>query len=223
MNGIRKAFWNKYLDPGDSLGEVLFGLIMVLTFTLGEGLMAGEGRGATRALLIAALGCNLAWGIIDAVMYVMDRLFERSRAARFARRVTNARDDAQAAALLAGELDERLAPVSSEAARRAFYADVVETVRKAAPRRTTVTREDIYGGIASFWLVFVTALPAVIPFLLIENPHRALRASNALLVLMLFFVGYLWGKLTSARPWAVGLSVMLFGVALVLIAIALGG
>ena len=31
-----------------------------------------------RQLLAAAIGCNLAWGIIDAVMYVMNCITERS-------------------------------------------------------------------------------------------------------------------------------------------------
>ena len=223
MNGIRQAFWKKYLDPGDSLGEILFGLIMVLTFTLGAGLTAGEGREATRALLIGAVGCNIAWGIIDGVMYVMSCLFERGQAARFRRKLRQAKDEDDAIALIADTLDERLAQVSSEAGRRAFYADVVKRVREADPGRVRIMRDDIYGGIASFWLVFVSALPAVIPFLFITEPRAALRTSNGLLIAMLFVVGYQWGKMTSARPWVVGSSIMVFGVILVVIAILLGG
>ena len=42
---IRTSFVNKYLDPATSLGEILFGLIMTLTFTLGAGLtIQDEGR-----------------------------------------------------------------------------------------------------------------------------------------------------------------------------------
>jgi hypothetical protein len=33
----RSSIAEKYLDPATSLGEVLFGLIMTLTFTLGAG------------------------------------------------------------------------------------------------------------------------------------------------------------------------------------------
>ena len=56
------------LDPSERLGELLFGLIMVLTFTLGAGIeLAGDEDGA-RELLIAALGCNAVWGIIDAAV-----------------------------------------------------------------------------------------------------------------------------------------------------------
>src|SRR6185312_3742025 len=61
-----------------SAGEILFGLIMTLTVTLSAGLAADEGRAGVRQLLAAAIGCNLAWGIIDAVMYVMNCITVRS-------------------------------------------------------------------------------------------------------------------------------------------------
>jgi len=70
-----------YLEPADILAEVLFGLIMVLTVTLGARLAMGE-EGGDRELLIAALGCNLAWGIIDGAMYVMNAMFHRGRSTR---------------------------------------------------------------------------------------------------------------------------------------------
>jgi hypothetical protein len=57
------------LDPDESLGEILAGLIMVLTFTLAAGVISRGGQDGVRTLLFAAVGCNLAWGIIDAVFY----------------------------------------------------------------------------------------------------------------------------------------------------------
>ena len=55
------------LEPIDRISEVLFGLIMVLTFT-GSLSVAEADRGEVRTMLIGALGCNIAWGIIDAVL-----------------------------------------------------------------------------------------------------------------------------------------------------------
>jgi hypothetical protein len=60
-------FVRRYLDPASQLSEILFGLIMVLTVTLTAGLSVTEGKAGVRQLLIAVIGCNLAWGIIDAV------------------------------------------------------------------------------------------------------------------------------------------------------------
>src|SRR5437660_5533748 len=56
----------RLLDPMERISEVLFALIMVLTFTCSFS-VADAGREQVRTMLLGALGCNLAWGIIDAV------------------------------------------------------------------------------------------------------------------------------------------------------------
>lgn len=58
---------DRVLDPVDRISEVLFGLIMALTFTGLIGSALGDGD-EVRALLLGALGCNLAWGLVDGVM-----------------------------------------------------------------------------------------------------------------------------------------------------------
>jgi hypothetical protein len=68
----------RVLDPIDRVSEVLFGLIMVLTIT-GSLSVAEAGRDDVRTMLFGALGCNLAWGIIDGVLYVMGSLAEKGR------------------------------------------------------------------------------------------------------------------------------------------------
>ena len=68
----------RVLEPIDRVSEVLFGLIMVLTFT-GSLSVAEAGRDDVRAMLIGALGCNLAWGIIDAILYLMGCLAEKGK------------------------------------------------------------------------------------------------------------------------------------------------
>ena len=184
------------LDPGERLGELLFGLIMVLTFTLGAGIQLGD-RDETRDLLIAALGCNAAWGIIDAALYLIARLSERGRIHRTAKRVPEV--------------------------RAALDADVLERVREMKLEVTRVGAEDLWAALAVFWLVFLTALPAMVPFLVIRDPQLAMRTSNALLIGGLFYVGWRWASYTGARPWRTGLFMALLGVLLVLVAIALGG
>jgi hypothetical protein len=51
----------------------------------------------------------------------------------------------------------------------------------------------------------------------------AARVSNALLLALLFVVGYRFARDTMAYPWLTGLAFLLFGLALVLVTIALGG
>jgi hypothetical protein len=56
---------------------------MVLTVTLTAGLTADSGKEGVHELLLAAIGCNVAWGIIDGIMYVMSCITERGGQARF--------------------------------------------------------------------------------------------------------------------------------------------
>src|SRR6476661_7229739 len=77
---------DRVLEPVERLSEILFGLIMALTITGAVSVVTAD-RFQIRTMLIAALGCNLAWGIIDAGMYLMARLGERGRSAVLAREV----------------------------------------------------------------------------------------------------------------------------------------
>ena len=67
------------LDPVDRVSEVVFGVLMAMTF-IGALNVAEDGQGEVRKVMVAALGCNIAWGLTDAIMYVVAMLTERSRA-----------------------------------------------------------------------------------------------------------------------------------------------
>jgi hypothetical protein len=215
---------HRYVDPATSLGEILFGLIMTLTFTLGAGLIIeDEGREGARQLLIAVIGCNIAWGVIDGALYLVGQLFDRGRLRRLGRAVRMAATPAAAAELISGELDELLSGVTSEPERRALYSRIAENVRAAPVAPNPVTRRDWLGALVSCVLVVVTSIPAAIPFLLFDDARLALRISNTILLALLFISGYLWARHTLGKPWIVGLCFLLGGIALVVVAIALGG
>jgi hypothetical protein len=211
------------LDPGERMGELLFGLIMVLTFTLGAGIELAGDREETRALLIAALGCNAAWGIIDGALYLMAQISERGRLHRLVRAIQSTPGREQALALIAHEIEERVPSVVDPQFRSALHAHVLDRIRdlKLAPNR--VTRSDLLAALAVFWLVFLTALPAVLPFLVIRDATVAMRVSNAVLIGLLFYVGWRWAGYTGGRPGWTGTFMALLGIGLVVIAIALGG
>jgi VIT1/CCC1 family predicted Fe2+/Mn2+ transporter len=221
--GISSAIAERWLEPGDSLSELLFGLIMTLTFTLGAGLMLREDPSAARDLLIATIGCNVAWGIIDAALYVSGQLFERGRLARVGRRVREAASEEAAAAAVEEELGEMIGFTVDAAERSDLYRRMARHVRASQPRAPGVARADLYGALASFWLVFFGSIPAALPYLFLDEAWIALRISNAILLALLFVTGWRWARYTTLRPWATGLTLLLGGVALVAVAIALGG
>jgi len=225
MGVLRSALHTRHLDPGSSLGEVLFGLIMTLTFTLGAGIIIEEeGAEGVRALLVATIGCNIAWGIIDGALYVIGQVFDRGRLMRLGQNIRATPDEATARALVAGELDDVLEPVTTGEERSALYTRVVEHVRqRQAPRHGGVTRDDLLGALVCFWLVFFASFPAAVPFFFFDDPWVALRVSNGVLLFLMFYAGFSWAKYTLAKPWVSGISFLLGGLFLVAVAIALGG
>lgn len=156
---------HKFIDPATSLSEILFGLIMTLTFTLGAGIVVqDEGREGARELLVAALGCNIAWGIIDACFYLITATFEREQFRRLGVRVREVPDIASASALLASRFDDVLAPALAGPERKALYDRLAQNARAHASMPTRLRGEDWSGAIASGLLVIFTTLPAALPF-----------------------------------------------------------
>lgn len=218
-----RAFVRTYLDPGDRLGEVLFGLIMVLTITLTTELALEDGRAGARELLIAAIGCNIAWGIIDGGMYVMGAMLERARRAKAILAVQRAPDEATGLAIVEHSLEGTMVALQPEEERRHVYRQVREMTLRATPATTRIEREDLLGGAACLLLVVLSVVPVVLPFVLIRDPRLALRVSNGLLVVLLFVTGYEWGRHANTNRWLAGFVYMAVGLALVGVAIALGG
>ncbi len=96
------------LDPIDRALEVLGGVIMVLTFTSAMSVRSA-GEADVREMLVGSLGCNLAWGIIDAIMYLMNCLAARGREHDALRAMRAARDPEEARQAIAGELPDGIA------------------------------------------------------------------------------------------------------------------
>ena len=210
----------RILEPGDRAAEVLFGLIMVLTFT-GSLSAAEAGRADVRAMLIGALGCNLAWGVIDGVMYLMGCLADRGRDRRTWRAVRESKDGGEARRAVASALS----PILASVVLPAELDTVGERLRLLPEPRAgaRLGRDAWWGASAVFLLVFLSTLPVVIPFLLIGGVARALRVSNAVALSMLYLTGHALGRVTGHRPWLTGLAMVAVGAVLVAITIALGG
>jgi len=94
----------------DRISEVLFGLIIALTFTCTLGVATADNI-QVRTMLLGALGCNLAWGIIDAGVFLLARLNERGRNIAKWRAVRDAVDIGAAQRIVAAALPPLLASV----------------------------------------------------------------------------------------------------------------
>jgi hypothetical protein len=210
----------RLLDPIDRVSEVLFGLIMVLTFT-GSLSVAEAGREDVRTMLIGALGCNLAWGIIDGVLYLMGCLAEKGKAILTFRAVRKATDPQQAQRLIGDALPSIVASLLEPVELEKIYQRLRQLPEP--PERARLSKDDWLGAIGVFLLVFLSTFPVVIPFIFMQNAVPALRVSNTIAVVMLFLTGCVFGRMTGRRPWLVGIAMVILGSALVGMTMALGG
>ncbi|PYJ06904.1 MAG: VIT family protein [Verrucomicrobia bacterium] len=213
-------FSKRVLEPIDRVSEVLFGLIMVLTFT-GSLSVAEAGRDDVRTMLIGALGCNLAWGIIDGVLYLLGCLAEKGRGLLAFHAVRKATDSAQAQRLIADAVPSAIASVLTSAELEAVAQRLKQL--PAPPERASLEKNDWLGAGGVFLLVFLCTFPVVIPFMVMRTAGPALRVSNTIAIVMLFLTGYAFGRMTGRHPWLVGISMVLLGLILVGLTMALGG
>jgi VIT1/CCC1 family predicted Fe2+/Mn2+ transporter len=208
----------RVLDPIERVSEVVFGVLMALSFT-GALSVATAGREEVRTMMLTALGCNLAWGLTDAVMYLVGTVVERSRKVALLRRLVEAKGAAEAYLLIRDALPERLAGGAGPAALEALRRQLI-----AAPLpRSGLVWADCAAALEVFGLVVLATFPVVIPFVFFHESQIALRISNALAVATLFAGGYALGRHAESSPWRFGLVMAAIGAVLVAAIIALGG
>jgi len=208
------------LDPIDQVSEALFGLIMVLTFT-GSLSVADAGRDDVSAMLIGALGCNLAWGVIDAVFYLMGCLADKGQGIRTfitARKTTDAQ---QGQRLVANALPAIVASVMEASELQAIHRRL--NALPEPPLRPRLSKDEWRAAFASFLWVFLITFPVTIPFIFMHSVVPAMRVSNLIAIVLLFLTGLAFGRISGYRPWLMGAAMVVLGVVLVGMTIALGG
>jgi len=216
------GFIRRTLDPADRLGEVLFGLIMALAII--GAVRVGEEAVSNRSLLIAILGCNLAWALVDGVMYILVSIFERGRKVQLIQKVQGTVPEDAALRLIREELDPMLGTLAPEGALNGFYGEVLKALRGgASPVKAGMTSNDLLGGSAVALLILIATVPILIPFLLIPETTRAVRIAEFICVAMLFLLGFRWGHIVGTNPWKVGAGLTLIGMVLVAMTVVLGG
>jgi len=208
------------LNPVDRVSEVLFGLFMALTF-VGAVSVAEAGREQIRDMFIAALGCNLAWGLVDAIMYLVRTVTDRGRSLTLLHSVRAARDAQTGRKLVERSLSRAVAGLVSSAEIEAIRARIVAL--SSVPARPTLQWEDARAALAIFLLVVVATFPVVLPFALIQDVGTAKNVSRAIALSMLFVGGLALGRYAGYGSWRVGLLMIGLGTALVMAINALGG
>jgi hypothetical protein len=210
----------RVLDPVERVSEVIFGLLMAMTF-VGAVSVATAGREEIRTMMITALGCNLAWGLADAVMYLVRTVTERTRNRTLLARLRGGADAAAGQALVAGALPPGLAAVATPAELESLRRRLAE--HPAPPVRPRLGWDDFKGALGVFLLVVVATFPVVVPFLVFDRVALAMRTSNAVALAMLFVAGWILAGHAGGSRWQGGAAMAATGAVLIAAIIALGG
>lgn len=222
-----KKFWQRIkeknasaLDPIDRISEVLFGLIMVLSFT-GSISVVSDGRAEIKELLWAALGCNLAWGIIDAVFYLMGTIFSRGHGLSVLKKLKLTRDKETSRNLLKDKLPLFMSAILKPEEIDNLNERLVKL--EGLPWKKLISSSDLRASFLIFLLVFTCTFPVALPFIFSQNTAFALRISNVIALLILFWGGVSVGKYAGFHPYWTGTILTVLGIILVAITMALGG
>jgi len=204
----------------DRINEILFGLIMVLTFTCSIS-AATAGREEVATLLWSALGCNVAWGFVDAFMYLFAVLLERGESFQQLRRIQNAGTEASANEAI----KEALPPFLSQILREDHIEYLSKEIRRLPqpPEKVSFTLHDLRQALKIFLLVFLSTFPVTLPFLFFKELIVAMRVSNGIALVLLFLTGLYFAKQTGRRKVFTGVAFAFLGAVLVAITMALGG
>lgn len=208
------------LDAANRISEILFGLIMVLTFT--SSMRAAEViRDDVREMFFGALGCNLAWGIIDAAMYLIGIAAERGREDLTLRKLAAAADSVEAREVIREALTEPFSSALSETHLDLIRTDLLKV--KISHRRRLLSPPDFRAALNVFGLVFLTIFPVTLPFVFMQDTWSALRVSNLIALILLFGLGFQLGRYAGRNCWEWGIKMTLIGIVLVATAIMFGG
>jgi len=208
------------LNPVDRIAEVLFGLIMVLSFT-GAISASTDAREDVRELLWAALGCNVAWGLVDAIMYLMNVAVERGHSITVIKQIQDSKNPDEAGIILQDEIPPGIAGLMTREELNELSGRLKNLPTPS--KKNLITGHDLWAGIQIFLLVFLCTFPVAIPFGIIDKLEIAMRASNGVALLLLFIGGYVLAGYAGFRRFITALVYVVIGILLVALTMALGG
>lgn len=208
------------LSPVDRISEMLFGLFMALTF-VGAVSVAGRGQDEVRTLFVAAFGCNIAWGLVDAVMYLVRTATARGRQLTLVQAVRAAPDDDSGRRIVRRALLAALPRVTTETQVEEFRARIVAL--ESVPARPELDGRDALAALGIFLIVVASTFPVVLPFALVTDVDTAKWTSRGLALAMLFVGGLGLGRYAGYGSWKAGLTMVGLGTALTVAIVALGG
>jgi len=216
----------EYLSASDRLSEIMFGLIMAMTVigAAKAALISGTDELNARVVISAALGCNIAWGLADAFMYVFSELFDRGKLSRLIAKVKTTQDEEAAIAMIDQELDADILETLSAEERKSICTSIFKNMVGIEPKKAHLIKDDITGAFVCFLLTFFSAFITVIPFFLpLQSLGFKILLSRVISMIMLFCIGYQYAKHTGRNKIMTAVVMVILGFIINIVIFFLGG
>ena len=210
----------RLLNPIERISEILFGLIMALSFTCAISVVDATRLGL-KEMLLGAISCNIAWGVIDAVMFLINVLAQKGRDIAILNFVRESKEPQKAVTFIEETLSTEVASVITARSLEQIRLDIIAS--PPASRRAGLSKKDLKMALGIFLLVFISTFPVAIPFLIFRDVRLALRISNLVATTLLFLGGWILARYSGYNKFRTGLYMALIGIILVIITISLGG
>jgi hypothetical protein len=211
---------HRYLTTAETLTEAIFGLLMAMTITntLWYVLDVSESQLAATAF-VAALGCNIAWGLADGTLMVLRDYYDRARFARMLERGKGdlSEDD------LHSELEDSVIGVLDAEGQKDIEDALLRYAAKKGQLEYRLRARDLLDVLVCVALNVLMVFPIVLPFALLPTAKDAILASNAIGITILFCIGFAWAKDSFRNRLTAGAVMALIGMALATILVLLGG
>ena len=220
QNRIEREPRKPVLGPVDRASEMLFGLFMALAF-VGAVSVATAGHEQIHTMFAAALGCNLGWGLVDAVMYLVSTVTNRGHSLTLVRSVRATADAAAGRKLIERSLPPVVAGLVSTAELEELRGRLLAL--PSVPQRPSLERDDLLAALEICLIVVAATFPVVLPFALIADVGTAKTVSRAVGLAMLFVGGLALGRYAGYGTWRAGVIMVALGAGLVSAIMALGG
>ena len=208
------------LDIDDRISEILTGIFLILSFTCTFSVIKSD-TSSVIDMLTGGILSTVAWGLIDAGIYLFTTLIDKEHNLSIIRYVRKSKDQEKSR----NAIIDALPPVITGLMKPEEIERLREKIIKL-PEPENIYRlksNDYKSAGWIFLLVFFATIPISVPFLIIKDLQTALRISNIVAILMMFICGFALGKYVCRNRIVTGIITSLIGIGLVTITIALGG
>jgi len=170
--------------------EPMFGVIMVVCFTSVLRAFPDASDQVVRTILISALFCCIAWGLVDGIFYAWEAHYELEKKKKLQAQAHKAQGDPKnARELVEDDLGDTIVDLMDEKDKEQIY-QIIEKNVFGVDLGSVSIKEDILTVLIAFSLVVGSSIIVMLPFLWISPATAALKVSNIAGILLLFVMGF---------------------------------